>query len=133
MMNDKVKAIPLIVPPTDAFLPYVQRAETAATNAEAAAKRAEDAAAAIPTPEDFGRFFVDASSTAGKITLTRQSGETVEVPITAESVANLRARQDSTAYTAGDVALWDGLPSWGFLVCHTAGITASTPPRWKAR
>lgn len=124
-MNEKIKAIPLIVPPTDAFFPYVQRAETAATNAEAAAKRAEDAAAALPSPEDFGRFFVDASSTTGKVTLTRQSGDTVEVPISADSVANLRARQNSTAYSVGDVALWDGLPSWAFLVCRTPGISAT--------
>ena len=127
-MNDKIKAIPLVVPPTDAFLPYVYRAETAATNAETAAKRAEDAVAALPSPEDFGRFFVDASSTTGKVTLTRQSGETVEVPISADSVANLRGRQNSTAYAVGDVALWDSLPSWAFLVCQTSGISATAPP-----
>lgn len=40
-------AIPLKVPPTDAFIPYVNRAETAATNAEQSAQEVQEAVGKI--------------------------------------------------------------------------------------
>lgn len=114
-------AVPLVVPPGDAFFPYVERAESAA-------KRAEEAASALPSPEISGRILIDAESQTGAITFTRMSGDTKTVQVSADSFANLSTVKRDTAYSAGDAAFMPSLPSWSFLICQTAGITQTAPP-----
>lgn len=76
------------------------------------------------------RAFCEVSADAATLTLTRLNGESESVEVETGKLGNLEAVKRSQAYQAGDVVYADGIPLWGFLLCETAGITATTTPTY---
>lgn len=127
--TNAITSIPVSVPATDSFFPYVQRAETAASNAEAAAQAAQEIVNSLPSDiTDLQNAFSAVQSANGEMTFTRINGTTQAVHVSASSVGNLSVVQRNSAYQIGDVAYSFSIPSWGFLICQAAGITANTAP-----
>ena len=74
------------------------------------------------------RAFCDASADGSNLVLTRLNGESETLEITADAFGNLETLKRNTAYEKGDVTYAAGIPRWGYLLCYTAGISASSEP-----
>lgn len=126
--TNAAESIPVAVPPADSFYPYVQRAETAASNAESAAQKAQEIVSNIPDTSALQDAFINAQSGQGTISFTRINGQSQSVSVSAAEVGNLSIVQRNQAYQIGDIGYSFEIPSWGFLMCTVAGITAPAPP-----
>lgn len=126
--TNAAECIPVAVPPSDSFYPYVQRAETAASNAEAAAKMAQEVVSNIPDTSSLQDAFVNAESGEGTILFTRINGQSQSLTVSAFQAGNLSVVQRNQAYFVGDVGYSFEIPSWGFLMCTVAGITSTSAP-----
>lgn len=126
--TNAITSVPVSVPAVDSFYPYVQRAETAASNAEAAAQMAQEIVSNIPDTSALQDAFINAQSGQGRISFTRINGQSQSVSVSAAEVGNLGIVQRNQAYQIGDVGYSFEIPSWGFLMCTVAGITAPAPP-----
>lgn len=84
--------------------------------------------------ERYRNAIVDILGADDKLTVTRVSGESSNIVINnvsaAKRVGNLSGVKRSTAYNVGDVAYTKNIPSWGYLECYQAGVTAASVPKY---